>query len=96
MKLLRALTIIAMLLFVMMTSCKKDADITTGDPSLETAADLLKQKPGDVNVTKGPTSPADGETGVPLNQVITVNFNEGISPDQITKTSITLKKCIKE
>jgi hypothetical protein len=92
MKLLRAATIIAMLLFVMMTSCKKDAEVITGDPSLETSTDLLKHKPGDANVTKGPTSPADGETDVPLNQVITVNFNEGISPEQISKTAIILKQ----
>jgi methionine-rich copper-binding protein CopC len=92
MKLLRAATIIAMLSFVLMTSCKKDTEVITSDPSTETSTDLLKNKPGDVNVTKGPTSPANDETGVPLNQVITVNFNDGISPEQISKTSITLKQ----
>ncbi len=92
MKLLRALTIIAMLLFVLMTGCKKDAEVIPLDPSMETATDLLKSKSGDGNVTKGPTSPADGDTGVTLNQVITVNFNDGISPEQISKTSITLKQ----
>jgi methionine-rich copper-binding protein CopC len=92
MKLLRATTIIAMLLFVLLTSCKKDAAVISSDPSLETSTDLLKNKPGDVKGTKGPTSPADGETGVPLNQVITVNFNENISPEQISKTAIVLKQ----
>lgn len=92
MKLLRALTIAIMLLFVLLTSCKKDAEVTTGDPSLETLSDLLKDKPGDGNVTKGPTSPVADETGVPLNQVVIVNFNNGISPEQILKTSITLKQ----
>jgi methionine-rich copper-binding protein CopC len=81
---------IVMLSLVLVTACKKDTEVVT-DPTLETTTDLLTNKSGG-GATVSPTNPADGATEVPLDQVITVYFNDGISHEQIAKTTITLKK----
>ena len=36
------------------------------------------------------TTPANGDTNIPLNQIILVNFNEEMNPSTITETSLTI------
>lgn len=80
-----------MLLVVLMASCKKD--LTPGESPMNTSSDLLNQKSGTaINISSKFTTPANGDISVPLDQIITVNFNDKITPAQIAKASFKLYK----
>ena len=75
MRLIKVLSTIAMLLAVFMLGCKKD-----------TFVEKVGVCPAVVS-----TNPSKAATLVPLNQIITVNFNEKMNPATITKESFTLQ-----
>ena len=83
-----------MVLVLFTAGCKKDPEMSID--STDTSTDLLIDKSGGQGGhnggVAGPTDPADSVVNVPLNQVITVYFNDEISPSQIAKSKITLKK----
>ena len=92
MKLKSIFQISAMLLAVSMASCTKDA--APVESTMDTSSDLLSLKSDNASNTGTTgskfTDPADNEKGVALDKVITINFNNKISPEQIAKSTFTL------
>jgi methionine-rich copper-binding protein CopC len=93
MKLRNIFQISAMLLAVSMASCTKDA--APVESTMDTSSDLLTLKDATSTtstISNKFTDPADGEKGVTLDKKITVNFNNKISPSQISNATFTLTK----
>ena len=94
MKLKNIFQITAMLLAVSMAGCTKDA--APVESTMDTSSDLLNLKSDNANnsssLSNKFTDPANNETGVALDKVITVNFNDKLSPSQISRSTFTLTK----
>ena len=70
----KLLTILAIAMFVIITGCKKDKFVENVGVCPKVVS----------------TNPANYSTGVPLNQIITISFNEKMNPVTITQGSVTL------
>jgi len=91
MKLKKMFPIIAMLMVVVMAGSKKD--VYAGIRPMMTSTDLLNNKSGvaAIKVVVISASPTNGATGISLDKIITVTFNEKMNPATITQASFTLK-----
>lgn len=75
MKIKKLLLHITLSTIVLTTGCKKDT---------------FEENVGECPIVLT-TNPENGDTNVPLNQIITINFNKEINPNTITSESITIQ-----